>query len=116
MLNRSPGLDEVFQALADPSRRSIVERLVQGPATVSELAEPLAMSLPGVLQHVQVLEGCGLVGSEKVGRVRTCHIESVALRPVEEWITAQRTAWEQRLDHLGHYLAQDERHDRRRSR
>jgi DNA-binding transcriptional ArsR family regulator len=116
VLNRFPELDQVFQALADPSRRTIVEHLVGGPATVSELAEPLTMSLPGVLQHLQVLEGCGLVGSEKVGRVRTCHLEPAALRSAEEWITAQRTAWEQRLDLLGHYLAQDERQDRRRSR
>jgi DNA-binding transcriptional ArsR family regulator len=116
MLNRFHGLDQVFQALADPSRRTIVQRLVQGPATVSELAEPLTMSLAGVLQHLQVLEGCGLVGSEKVGRVRTCHIEPGALQPAEEWISAQRTAWEQRLDLLGQYLAQDQHQDRRRSR
>src|SRR6266567_1127439 len=102
-----PGpLDQVFQALADPSRRGMVERLVRGPASVSELSRPLAMSLPAVLQHLQVLEACGLVRSEKAGRVRTCRIEPAALRAAEAWITSQRTAWETRLDRLGEYLAE----------
>jgi DNA-binding transcriptional ArsR family regulator len=99
-------LNHVFHALADPSRRLIVERLSRGPASVSELAQPLPMSLPAVVQHLQVLEGSGLVRSEKVGRVRTCHIEPVALRPVERWISARRTSWERRLDRLGEYLAE----------
>jgi DNA-binding transcriptional ArsR family regulator len=99
-------LNHVFHALADPSRRLIVERLSRGPASVSELARPLPMSLPAVVQHLQVLEGSGLVRSEKVGRVRTCHIEPVALRPVERWISARRTSWERRLDRLGEYLAE----------
>jgi DNA-binding transcriptional ArsR family regulator len=98
-------VDHVFHALADPSRRLIVERLSMGPASVSELAHPLPMSLPAVVQHLQVLEGSGLVRSEKVGRVRTCRIEPVALRPVERWISARRSSWEQRLDRLGDYLA-----------
>ncbi|MFE4515716.1 ArsR/SmtB family transcription factor [Kitasatospora sp. NPDC056783] len=106
MLNQSGSLDRVFQALADPTRRDIVERLVRGPASVSELARPLAMSLPAVMQHIQVLETCGLVRSEKTGRVRTCHIEPGVLRMTEEWIAAQRTAWERRLDRLGDYLAE----------
>jgi DNA-binding transcriptional ArsR family regulator len=97
-------LDRIFHALADPSRRLIVERLSRGPASVSELAQPLPMSLPAVVQHLQVLEGSGLVRSEKVGRVRTCRIEPVALRPVERWISARRTSWERRLDRLGEYL------------
>ena len=97
-------LDRIFHALADPSRRLIVERLSRGPASVSELAQPLPMSLPAVVQHLQVLEGSGLVRSEKVGRVRTCRIEPVALRPVERWIGARRTSWERRLDRLGEYL------------
>ena len=105
MINQSPSLDQVFQALADPTRRGMVERLVRGPASVSELSRPLAMSLPAVMQHLQVLEACGLVRSEKAGRVRTCHIEPAALRAAEAWITDQRTAWETRLDRLGDYLA-----------
>jgi DNA-binding transcriptional ArsR family regulator len=82
----------------------MVERLIEGPAAVSELAEPLAMSLPAVLQHIRVLEACGVVRSEKAGRVRTCQIEPEALRGAEDWLGAQRTAWEDRLDRLGHYL------------
>ena len=105
MVNQSPALDQVFQALADPTRRSMVERLVRGPASVSELSRPLAMSLSAVLQHLQVLEAAGLVSSEKAGRVRTCRIEPAALRAAEAWITDQRTAWETRLDRLGDYLA-----------
>ena len=105
MVNQPPSLDQVFQALADPTRRGMVERLVRGPASVSELSRPLAMSLPAVLQHLQVLEAAGLVRSEKAGRVRTCRIEPAALRTAEAWITDQRTAWETRLDRLGDYLA-----------
>jgi len=99
-------VDRVFHALADPSRRVIIERLSRGPASVSELAQPLPMSLPAVVQHLHVLEGSGLVRSEKVGRVRTCRIEPVALRPVERWISARRTSCERRLDRLGEYLAE----------
>jgi DNA-binding transcriptional ArsR family regulator len=105
MLNYSPTLDRAFQALADPARRVMVERLSRGPASVSELAKPLAMSLPAVMQHLQVLEDSGLVRSTKVGRVRTCRIEPKALRAAEQWIAARRTAWERRLDRLGGYLA-----------
>ena len=104
MLNQSPTLDGVFQALADPSRRSMVERLSRGQASVSELAEPLQMSLPAVLQHLQVLEASGLVRSEKVGRVRMCRVELRALTPAEQWIAHRRTTWERRLDRLGDYL------------
>jgi len=104
--NQLPSLDQVFHALADPTRRGMVERLVRGPASVSELsgAAPRAISLPAVLQHLQVLEASGLVRSEKVGRVRTCRIEPDALRAAEAWVTGQRTAWETRLDRLGGYL------------
>src|SRR5450631_3259059 len=105
MLNQSATLDRMFQALADPTRRIMVERLARGPASVSELAEPLAMSLPGVVQHLQVLEASGLVRSEKVGRVRTCRMEPKALLAAEHWIAARRTVWERRLDRLGEYLA-----------
>jgi DNA-binding transcriptional ArsR family regulator len=104
--NQSASLDHLFHALADPSRRSMVERLSRGPASVSELARPLAMSLPAVVQHLQVLEASGLIRSEKVGRVRTCHIEPRALRTAEGWIAERRTSWERRLDRLGEFLAE----------
>jgi DNA-binding transcriptional ArsR family regulator len=106
MVNQSATLDPMFHALADPSRRAMVERLSRGPASVSELARPLAMSFPAVIQHLRVLEASGLVRSEKVGRVRTCGIEPAALRTAEQWIAARRTAWERRLDRLGDYLAE----------
>jgi DNA-binding transcriptional ArsR family regulator len=106
MLNHPGTLDQVFQALADATRRSLVERLINGPASVSELARPLAMSLPAVMQHLGVLEACGLVRSEKAGRVRTCRIDPEGLRLAENWVAAQRTAWEQRLDLLGEVLAE----------
>jgi DNA-binding transcriptional ArsR family regulator len=107
MLNQRTPLDLAFQALADPARRLMVDRLSRGPASVSELARPLAMSLPGVVQHLHVLEASGLVRSKKVGRVRTCQIEPVALGSAEDWITERRAAWERRLDRLGEYLAAD---------
>jgi DNA-binding transcriptional ArsR family regulator len=98
-------LDLMFQALADPARRGMVERLTFGPASVSELAAPYAMSLSAVVQHLQVLEASGLVKSQKVGRVRTCQIEPGALSLAEQWINDRRTTWERRLDRLGQYLA-----------
>jgi DNA-binding transcriptional ArsR family regulator len=107
MLNQSIALDRMFHALADPGRRRMVERLCRGPASVSELARPLAMSLPAVVQHLQVLEESGLVRSEKVGRVRTCRVEARALRAAEHWINERRTLWERRLDRLGDYLAEN---------
>jgi DNA-binding transcriptional ArsR family regulator len=91
---------------ADPSRRGMVERLSRGPASVSELARPLEMSLAAVVQHLQVLEASGLVRSDKVGRVRTCRIEPAALRPAEQWISERRAGWERRLDRLGDHLAE----------
>ncbi len=105
MLNYSQSLDRTFHALADPARRSMIERLSRGPASVSELAQPLAMSLPAVVQHLQVLEASGLVRSEKVGRVRNCRIDTKALGMAEQWINERRSLWEQRLDRLGDYLA-----------
>jgi DNA-binding transcriptional ArsR family regulator len=106
MPNHAPALNSVFHALADPSRRAIVDRLSRGPASVSELAQPLPMSLPAVVQHLQVLEASGLVTSEKIGRVRSCRIEPAALRPAERWISERRSGWERRLDRLGDYLAE----------
>jgi DNA-binding transcriptional ArsR family regulator len=106
--NYSPSLDLMFAALADRSRRSMVERLSRGPASVTELAAPLSMSLPAVLQHLQVLETSGLVRSEKVGRVRTCRMEPAALQAAERWIADRRAGWERRLDRLGEYLSRSE--------
>jgi DNA-binding transcriptional ArsR family regulator len=110
MPNQSPGLDQLFQALVDPSRRSMVERLIKGPASVKQLAEPLSMSLPAVMQHLGVLEACGLVRSEKVGRIRTCRIEPAGLRIAEDWLSRQRTDWESRLDRLGDILTENPTH------
>ena len=107
MLDQAEPLDRVFQALADPSRRSMVIRLCDGPASVSELARPLDMTLPAVAQHLGVLEACGLVRSEKRGRVRTCQVRPETLRSAERWIEERRTAWEARLDRLGDLLAED---------
>lgn len=106
MLNYQP-LDLMFQALADPTRRAMIERLSRGPASVSELAKPLPMSLPAVVQHLQILEQSGLIRSAKKGRVRTCQIEAKALRSAEHWIAARRSLWERRLDRLADYLAQE---------
>lgn len=106
MLNQQPSLDLTFQALADPTRRAMVERLARGPVSVSELARPFAMSLPAVMQHLAVLETSGLVRSEKIGRVRTCRVDPRALSLAEQWINARRTEWERRLDRLGTYLDQ----------
>jgi DNA-binding transcriptional ArsR family regulator len=106
MLDQRAPLERVFQALADPTRLLMVERLCRGPASVSELAQPLAMSLSAVMQHLDVLEASGIVHSEKVGRVRTCHVETGALRTAEHWISQRRTAWERHLDRLGDFLAE----------
>jgi DNA-binding transcriptional ArsR family regulator len=105
MLNQQPALNLVFQALADPTRRAIVERLGRGPASVSQLAQPFEMSLPAIVQHIHVLEASGLVRSEKVGRVRTCRIDGDALGTAEHWLNERRTSWERRLDRLGEFLA-----------
>ena len=94
----------MFQALADPTRRHMLERLSRGPASVSELAAPFDMSLPAVVQHLKVLEQSGLVQTEKVGRVRTCTIDAGALTKVEKWINDRRMGWEKRLDRLGAFL------------
>jgi DNA-binding transcriptional ArsR family regulator len=107
MLNY-PALDLVFQALADPSRRTMVERLSRGPASVSDLAQPFDMSLPAVMQHLQVLETSGLVRSEKSGRVRMCRIEPKALAAAEGWFTKRRATWERRFDRLETFLAAEE--------
>lgn len=104
MLKESPSLDAVFHALADPTRRALVEELVKGEVSVSALAAPLAMSLPAVMQHLQVLEASGLVRSQKQGRVRMCRIEPSVLGAAERWLSAHRALWERRLDLLGTVL------------
>jgi len=104
-------LDKTFAALADPTRRALVERLVQGPATVSELARPLPMSLPAAMLHLKVLEECGLVKSEKVGRVRTCRIEPQMLSQAEQWVADRRRMWERNLDRLDAFLAETKPED-----
>jgi DNA-binding transcriptional ArsR family regulator len=106
VLDQQVDLDRAFQALADKSRRSMVERLTFGPASVSELAAPFDMSLAAVLQHIQVLEASGLVRSQKVGRVRTCRIEPTAISAAEGWFAERRCGWEERLDRLGDILAE----------
>jgi DNA-binding transcriptional ArsR family regulator len=105
VLNESRPLDLAFHALADPTRRGLLARLSQAPASVSELARPLPMSLPAVMQHLRLLEASGLVRSEKKGRVRTCRIAPEALAAAESWIAEQRTLWEGRADRLEDYLA-----------
>jgi DNA-binding transcriptional ArsR family regulator len=101
-------VDDVLHAIADPTRRAIVDRLSRGPASVTELAQPLAITLSAVVQHLHVLEASGLVRSQKVGRVRTCSIEPAALVTLERWINERRAAWEQHLDRLGAFLAEPE--------
>src|SRR5262249_22121224 len=97
-------LNLVFQALADPTRRAVLERLSRGPAPTSELARPFPMALPSFSQHLQVLEQCGLVRSHKMGRVRTYQLAPRALQAAEEWMAVQRANWERRLDQLDEYL------------
>jgi DNA-binding transcriptional ArsR family regulator len=100
-----PPIDVVFHALSDANRRAMIDRLLDGPASVSELAQPLSISLPAVVQHLHVLEAGGVVRSHKVGRVRTCEIEPLALSTAERWISERRATWEARLDRLGEFLA-----------
>ena len=107
MIEPAANLDRMFEALADPTRRLMVERLSRGPASVSELAAPLPMSLPAVVQHLHVLEDSGLIRTQKVGRSRTCMIDTSALSQVEQWINDRRTGWEKRLDRLGAFLDAD---------
>ena len=104
MLQHQP-LDRVFQALSDPSRRAIVDRLSRSDASVSELAQPLAMSLAAVVQHVQLLEASGLIRTHKTGRVRNCHLDRDVLSQAETWLSQRRTLWEDNLDRLGEVLA-----------
>jgi DNA-binding transcriptional ArsR family regulator len=104
MPNRSDRVDQVFKALADPTRRQVIERLVSGPASTSELAAPFAMALPSFTQHLAVLEGAGLVASDKQGRVRTYRLAPSGLDAAEGWLSGQRRTWQQRLDQLDQFL------------
>jgi DNA-binding transcriptional ArsR family regulator len=111
MAHPGPNIDRIFHALGDPTRRALMEKLSDGPMSVSKLAEPLAITLAAVVQHLQVLEESGLVRTEKSGRVRTCRIEPTGLDAAAGWISARRSRWEQRLDVLGELLeetAEDE--------
>ena len=99
-----PAIERIFHALGDPTRRAMVERISQGPISVSRLAEPLDMTLAAVVQHLQVLEESGLVKTEKTGRVRTCSIDPGGLAVMERWIAERRSVWDKRLDRLGDLL------------
>ena len=111
MLNDSPALDRAFAALADPVRRGMLARLAEGPASVSELASPLPISLPAVLQHLKALEASGLVTSDKKGRVRTVRMEPQALSAAESWLVRRRKEWEAQLDRFEQHLATLKGHD-----
>lgn len=108
MTRKKPDIDRVFHALGDPTRRALLEKLTDGPVSVSRLAEPLAISLAAVVQHLQVLEECGLVQTEKTGRVRTCRIEPVGLDVAAQWLKDRRSVWERQLDRLGDLLAEED--------
>ncbi len=109
MKKRRIDIDRLFHALGDPTRRAILDRLVPGPMSVSRLAEPLGVTLTAVTQHLQILEEVGLVHTEKLGRVRTCRLESAGLRVLEDWIRDHRTVWERKLDRLGQFLAEEDK-------
>ncbi len=108
MPNPKVNTDRLFHALGDPTRRAMLDRLSQGPVSVSALAGPLGITLTAVAQHLQILEECGLARTEKLGRVRTCRIESAGFDALEQWIRKHRTVWERRLDRLGAFLEEDE--------
>ena len=108
MLRRKINVDLVFHALGDATRRAIVEKLSEGPISVSSLAVPFDITLAAVVQHLQILEASGLVHTEKLGRVRTCSIEPAGLSAAEQWIVERRSTWEGRFDRLGDLLAEDD--------
>ena len=108
MTKRRIDIDRLFHALGDPTRRGMLDRLSQGPLSVSELAAPLGITLTAVAQHLQILEECGLAHTEKLGRVRTCRVESAGFDAVEEWIRNHRTTWERKLDRLATFLEEED--------
>jgi DNA-binding transcriptional ArsR family regulator len=99
------GLNGIFQALGDPTRRAVLGRLGAGPASVSELARPFDMALPSFMKHIRLLEGSGLIRTAKQGRVRTCEIDRTQLAAAEDWLANQRAIWEGRADRLAQYVA-----------
>ena len=101
-------IDGLFHALGDPTRRAILDRLCQGPLSVSQLAAPLGVTVTAVMQHLQILEASGLVHTEKVGRIRTCRIDIAGFMALQQWINDHRTLWERRLDRLGDFLEEDD--------
>ena len=103
---KSTSIEQVFHALGDPTRRAIVERLTEGPRSVSGLAEPFGITLTAVVQHLQVLEESGLVHTEKVGRVRTCRLDPAGFAVLQQWLDERRSTWERQLDQLGTLLAE----------
>lgn len=113
MTNHAQELDGVFHALADPTRRGIVARLTRGPASVTELHEPGAMAMPTLLQHVRVLEASGLIGTEKIGRVRMCELKPRALGATETWLARQRSVWEARLERMETYVIELNRKEKK---
>jgi DNA-binding transcriptional ArsR family regulator len=108
MKRSSIDMDRLFHALGDPTRRAILDRLTERPMSVSQLAEPIEVTLTAVAQHLQILEEVGLVHTEKLGRVRTCRIDAAGFQALEQWIRDHRTAWERKLDRLGQFLAEEE--------
>jgi DNA-binding transcriptional ArsR family regulator len=108
MDKKEPTIDRIFHALGDPTRRAMMEKLSDGPCSVSRLAEPFGITLAAVMQHLQILEECGLVQTEKLGRVRTCRVEPAGLQVAAQWIADRRSLWERRLDRLGDLLAEPE--------
>jgi DNA-binding transcriptional ArsR family regulator len=104
----SPDIDRVFQALGDPTRRAIIDRLTEGPQSVSKLAEPLGVTITAIGQHLQVLEETGFVRTQKLGRVRSCSLETAGFRAVEQWVADHRMVWERRMDVLGSLLAEED--------
>ncbi len=108
MLNQSAALDRAFQALSDPTRRAMLDRLTRGPATVSDLALPFDVTLAAIVQHIQILESSGLIVTAKIGRTRTCRVSSETLARVEGWLTERRHIWESRFDRLGVLLESSE--------
>ncbi len=108
MMKRMINIDRLFHALGDPTRRAMLDRLSRGPLSVSALAAPLGITLTAVAQHLQILEECGLAHTEKLGRVRTCRIESAGFDALEQWVRDHRTLWERKLDRLGALLEEED--------
>ena len=113
MAQYHPPLDDVFQALADPTRRAVLSRLGTGPATVSELARPFDMALPSFMKHIRLLEKSGWVRTRKVGRVRTCTIDETSFAAVDGWLAAQRDLWEGRTDRLESFVTATQTQEKR---